>query len=408
MKGVLTVLVFLISNNLFAQTDNKIVIGNIDSIQSKILKEKRNIWIYVPKVKYDSAFLPQKFPVVYLLDAEQGDNFSSVVGMVQKLSERNDVNGNRVCPQMIVVGIPNTKRIRDLTPTKDSNNALLASSGGGEQFMSFMEKELTPYIDSTYPTLSYKMLIGHSFGGLTVINALINHTKLFNSYIAIDPSMGWDNQHFLKVGEQILSQNSFAGKTLYVGIANTMEKGMNVNDVVNDTTRATLHIRSILEMDKYIKNIKPKGFNYASKYYENDNHVSVPFITEYDGLCFIFKQFPIDLPFKEFNDSTVDVANRYALHFKKLSELFGYKVVLPENELNALAYRFLQMKQYKKAAGLLNLYIDSYPKSANGYDSYGDYYIAIGDKLKAIEFFKKALTIKEFTDTRKKLNKLLE
>ena len=82
--------------------------------------------------------------------------------------------------------------------------------------------------------------------------------------------------------------------------------------------------------------------------------------------------------------------------------------MLPENELNALAYRFLQMKQYKKAEGLLNLYIDSYPESANGYDSYGDYYIATGDKLKAIEFFKKALTIKEFTDTRKKLNKLLE
>jgi len=402
-KLSLIILLNFICIYTFAQAENKIEIGTIDSIQSKILNEKRKIWIYIPKGIDDSTFLPQRYPVVYLLDGNS--NFSSVVGMLQKLSG----GLNSVCPQMIVVGIPNTKRTRDLTPTKpvtDTSN----SSGGGELFISFIEKELMPYIDSVYPTQPYKMLIGHSFGGLTVMNALLNHTKLFNSYISIDPSMWWDKQNLLKASKKLFLQNSFVGKSLFVGIANTMETGINLNDIVNDTTSKTLHIRSILEMDKFIKTQNPQGLNYASKYYENDDHGSVQLITEYDALRFIFNRYSLRLSVsnKEYNDSTFDIADRIDFHFKQVSEFMGYKVMMPENLLNAEASRLFRLKQYIKTEGLLNLYIDSYPKSANGYDFYGDYYIAIGDKLKAIEYFKKALTIKESTETKKKLNKLLE
>lgn len=87
---------------------------------------------------------------------------------------------------MIVVGIPNTDRIRDLTPTHVNaalpytDSLMLKTTGGGERFVLFIEKELMPHIDSLYPAQPYKILTGHSFGGLTVINVAINHTKLFN------------------------------------------------------------------------------------------------------------------------------------------------------------------------------------------------------------------------------------
>jgi len=111
---------------------------------------------------------------------------------------------------------------------------------------------------------------------------------------------------------------------------------------------------------------------------------------------------------KEYNDSTFDMAGRIAFHFKKVSELMGYKVMLPENLLNAEAYRLLRLKQYKKAEGCFKLYIDNYPKSYNAYDSYGDFYVAIGDKAGAIAQFKKALSIRDYPAIRKKLSKLLE
>ncbi len=408
MKHLLPLLFLFALTSSFAQTpNNSIVIGKVDSIQSKILNEQRKIWVYVPNSgQVDSK---QRFPVLYLLDGDA--HFYSVVGMIQQLSQ---VNGNTICPEMIVVGIPNTDRTRDLTPTHvDADPPFMDStfsktSGGGEQFASFIEKELMPHIDSLYPTEPYKMLIGHSFGGLTAINIAVNHTKLFNSYICIDPSMWWDKMNFLKATKKTLAEKNFSGTTMYLGIANTMAENMDITKVQNDTSGDTRHIRSILDLDKYIKGLKQSGLRYESKYYSNDDHGSVPMIAEYDGLRFIFDKYRFKLSFKDFNDSTVDLANKYETHYQEVSKLFGYKVSPPENMINGLGYEFLQKKQYNKAGRFFKMNVDNYPKSYNVYDSYGDYFLAIGDKSKAVEYFKKALSLKENPESRKKLNKLLE
>ncbi len=406
-KTLLSILTALFSIGAFAQKDNKVTIGTIDSIHSKILNEQRKIWIYVPNSwQADSK---QRYPVLYLLDGDA--HFYSVVGMIQQLSQ---VNGNTVCPEMIVVGIPNTDRTRDLTPTHIAadppfmDSTFSKTSGGGEQFVSFIEKELMPHIDSLYPTEPYKMLIGHSFGGLTVINILLNHTKLFNSYICIDPSMWWDKMNFLNATKKSLLEKKFSGTTLYLGIANTMEESMKITKVQSDTSVKTRHIRSILDLDKHIKGQKQNGLKYGSKYYSNDDHGSVPMIAEYDGLRFIFDKYRFKLSFKDFTDSTIDLAKKFETHYQEVSKQFGYTVSPPENMLNSLGYEFLQQKQYAKAGKLFKMNVENYPNSFNVFDSYGDYFMAIGDKSKAIEYFKKALTLKDNPESRKKINELLE
>ena len=113
MKRILLFLALSILTALvFAQgkvEKESIVIGKIDSVQSNILGENRKIWVHVPDGAANSK---ERLPVVYVLDGD--GHFSSVVGMIQQLST---VNGNMMCPKMIVVGIPNTDRTRDLTPT---------------------------------------------------------------------------------------------------------------------------------------------------------------------------------------------------------------------------------------------------------------------------------------------------
>ena len=146
------------------------------------------------------------------------------------------------------------------------------STGGGENFVAFIEKELMPHIDSVYQTAPYKILIGHSFGGLTVMNVLTNHTKLFNAYIAIDPSMWYDRQRFLAATEKRLTEKNYNGTRLYVGIANTMPDGMTLEKMKKDTTSDTRHIRSIFDLDKFIKSHPENGLKYSSKYYSDDNH----------------------------------------------------------------------------------------------------------------------------------------
>lgn len=292
---ILSIFTIFYSIVALAQADNKITIGTIDSIQSEILNEQRKIWMYVPEGYKPGS--KQRYPVVYLLDGDS--HFYSVVGMIQQLSQ---VNGNTILPEMIVVGILNTDRTRDLTPTHiESDPPIMDSvssttSGGGEHFVSFLEKELMPHIDTAYPTQPYKMLIGHSFGGLTVINILANHTKLFNSYICIDPSMWWDKLNFLNSTKKILAGKSFSGITLYLGIANTMPDGMDIATVQKDTSDETKHIRAILDLDNTLKRKKQHGLHFESKFYANDDHGSTPLIAEYDGLRFIFDKYRSRIP----------------------------------------------------------------------------------------------------------------
>ena len=86
-----------------------------------------------------------------------------------------------------------------------------------------------PHIDSVYPTEPYKTLIGHSFGGLTVMNVLINHTKLFNAYVAIDPSMWYDKERFLETTKTKLAEKKYHGARLFIGIANTGGKNLSTD-----------------------------------------------------------------------------------------------------------------------------------------------------------------------------------
>ncbi len=379
-------------------SNNSIIIGTVDSIHSKILDEKRKIWIYVPN---RDPLVAEKFPVVYLLDGDA--HFSSVMGMIQQLSE---VNGNSICPNMIVVGITNTDRIRDLTPTHStmSDSAFVRTSGGGERFTDFIEKELIPHIDSLYPTAPYRMLIGHSLGGLIVINTLVHRPYLFNSYIAIDPSLWWDNHKLLNESAKVFHKQHFEGKTLFLAMAHTMPPNVDTVSVRKDTSLSSPldHVKSILKFSDILKTNSQNGLRWDWKYYKNDSHGSVPLIAEYDALHLIFDGFKLSLPPPDQPnlDSAVEV------HYKKISKMMGYMIHPPQMMINRFGYDFLQQKKFEKAFTFFKMNVDNYPESADVFDSMGDYYTAKDDKKKAIEYYKKALEIKYVPETKQKLDKL--
>ena len=168
----------------YAQTD-QVIIGTVDTIESTILNEQRRLLIHVPEGSDENVFTKKTYPVLYLLDG--GGHFNSTVGMLHQLSK---INGNTICPEMIVVGILNTNRTRDLTPYKTTPAEtpmlppqMAAQTGGGDNFMAFVEKELIPHIEAKYPTEPYKVFVGHSFGGLTVLNTFLKKPTLsFTNY----------------------------------------------------------------------------------------------------------------------------------------------------------------------------------------------------------------------------------
>ena len=395
-----------------AQQNNAVVIGNMDSIHSQILKEQRKFWVHLPPSARSGQQPKQKYPVVYLLDGDW--NFTGVVGMIDLLSS---VNGNSFFPEMIVVGILNTDRFRDLTPTHVTTGLWVDSatgkrSGGGDAFMAFIEKELMPHIDSQYPAGRYRMMIGHSLGGLMAINTAIHHRQLFNSYIAIDPSMWWDRQQLLHEADQALKTSSYTGTALFLGMAHTQVPGMDTTMLQGDTTEGTIHPRSILQLSRYISAGKQNGLEAEYRYYDEETHSSVPLIATYDALHFIFKDYQLIIKDNYFNDPAFPLASFLKNHYEKITSKYGItaedgSIMLPPEDLvNNQGYYMLSKKEYDKAEDLFRMNIKNYPAGFAAYSYLGDLYAAKGDKANAIASCKKSLSIKESADIRKKLEKL--
>ncbi|WP_428331168.1 alpha/beta hydrolase-fold protein [Mucilaginibacter sp.] len=411
MKPFLLILLLSIFSSVTAQDikNGQIISGHTDTVQSKILGEKRAVWIHLP----EGAGSPEnamRYPVVYLLDG--AEFFSPVTGMITYLSEKN---GNMICPDMIVVGITNTDRTRDLTPTygkldfTDKPTDDFKTSGGGEKFTAFIEKELIPHIDSIYPAAPFRMLVGHSFGGLTAVNILINHTNLFNAYTIIDPSMWWDGKKLLKQAQEVLKQKDFSGRSVFLGIANTMPDDMDTLHVRHDTSGVNNHIRSILKLKDVFQQNTANGLKWDYKYYKDDNHNSSPLIAEYDGFRFLFDYYklPNAIDAKLYDATAkIDVGAVLLAHYAAISKHMGYQVLPPQSILHDMGYNFMEINLPDRALAVFEMNIKYYPKSYLVYDSMGDYYDMKKDKEQAIMYYKKSIALKDNLETRNKLNKV--
>jgi tetratricopeptide (TPR) repeat protein len=195
------------------------------------------------------------------------------------------------------------------------------------------------------------------------------------------------------------------GKRLFIGIANTLPKGVELSQLKNDKSFETQHIRSIFKLDEFLK-ANTNGLINGSKYYENETHNTVPLISEYDGLRFIFDFYLLDATEKDFTDSTDSIASKLKTHYANVTEKMGYMNAAPEAFINYFAYEALSKQYFTKAKALFELNIEWYPESSNVYDSYADYYLAQKDTANAVTNYQKVLQIKDNTETRSKLNAL--
>ena len=126
-------------------------IGHKRSIESKVLGETRELWVHTPR-GYDKS--KRSYPVLYLLDGPH--HFTHTVGTSGFLAR------NGKMPEVIVVGIKNTERTRDMTPTKDASIKMpaMANAGGGDRFLAFLSDEVAPFLAKEYRTSGYRMLVG--------------------------------------------------------------------------------------------------------------------------------------------------------------------------------------------------------------------------------------------------------
>jgi len=163
-----------------------LVIGETFTVESKALGETRRINVYRPQPWGLDPKAP--LPVLYMPDGGIGEDFLHVAGLVQVLS------GNGSMRPFLLIGIENTERRRDMTgPSKDPQDQKIAPRiGGSAAYRAFLRDELMPQVRKRYPITDERALIGESLAGLFVVETLLQEPTLFNSYIALDPSLWWN------------------------------------------------------------------------------------------------------------------------------------------------------------------------------------------------------------------------
>ena len=256
----------LFSQNVSGQNSgNKtkpFVLGVIDEIQSVELSEKRILNIYLPDGYNKNDTI--KYPVVYLLDGSADEDFIHIVGLYQF----NTFPWIDRVPKSIIVGIATVDRRRDFTypTTIEKAKTKYPEAGKSARFISFLEKELQPFIGKNYRANSSKAIIGQSLGGLLATEILFTKPSLFNQYVIVSPSLWWDNGSLLNKPSEILLASLKQKIEVYIGVG---KEGL----VPGDNPRV-MEVDANLLAEK-IKSAKSKNVKIFFDYLPQEDHATI-------------------------------------------------------------------------------------------------------------------------------------
>lgn len=382
MKFKLLFALILLSFSGYSQKD--IVIGKTHTLYSEILDEDRILEIHLPE---DYEISDKTYPVYYLLDSYY--NFSHAVGTVEYLYL------NRLAPQMIIVGVRNTQRNRDLTPEYHGDSEFekqrLPKRGGADKFQAFFEEELIPYIKEKYRAAPYEVIAGHSLGGLFNTYTFFNKPDLFDAYLTTSPSLWYHNDLISKEFEEVFQDPSKLNVTFYMTLANE-NKGSMRGDVLKLSGKFNNYINEHDEADL--------RFKYEPMPEESHGSIGLP--STYFGLKFIFEptQYEIPRTIEEITgqggpQGAIDKAISY---FKKLSEKYGFTVT-NEWALIDLGYAYLGTEEFKEySIDAFKTNVAEHPDSYDAYSTLGMAYEELGEFEKAKLNYEKALELVKKTE----------
>ena len=190
-----------------------LVIGDTFTIESTVLGETRRINVYQPPGYAESP--AARVPVLYMPDGGMGEDFLHMAGLVQVGA------GNGTMRPFLLVGIENTQRRRDLTPPTESasDRKIAKVVGGAAAFRRFMREELMPLVQARYRTTGETAIVGESLAGLFVIDTLATEPDLFDTYIALDASLWWNDGKYLAGLPAALVGRSGKAKALWFASA---------------------------------------------------------------------------------------------------------------------------------------------------------------------------------------------
>lgn len=314
-----------------AKAAEPVSIGQFYPVHSEALHQDTSYRVYLP-TSYGWAS-NRRYPVLYLLDGE--NRFGHTATSVDTLAGAGDI------PEMIVVGIDSTQRTHDFTP---SNWEAIVGGGGADKFKRFVATELIPAVEKQFRSNGYRILSGHSLGGLFTLYCLSAEPALFQAYLAIAPTLEWDRN----LAQRLLQKTFESDRTI---------KAFAYIARADDSGRALADYEAVVST---FKSKAPPGLRWQAAAFADETHLSVPLLAQIDALRRLY------LGYRLHPDNYEKGLAFAEEHFARVSRLVGTPLPLSEDALSGIAEELLPSKP-QDALKLFQRNLDANPNSADAH-----------------------------------------
>jgi len=361
-KSILISAIFCFTQLCIAQADgDEISIGKYKIIESKILNESRTLLIHLPE-NYDKS--ENEYPVLYMLYGNHTTTyFAETVSILDTYGSSGDI------PPMILVGITNTDRYRDLIPLNRDG-----SKTGIDDFINFFKTELIPYIDNNYRTKNYRTLLGPQVGANFAMYSMFKDPSLFNAYVITNPYR-WDSGRdlLMKMAEDYFSKNESFHKFMFI----------------THGTNDAYEIRGNEYVDKFSKIVsknKLDGFRLELNYLPDNKDFLMPLGLR-KGIKSLFKNYVF--PEDQKVENLADIVNYY----NNLSKEFKFDIDVPSHVLVMQADKLSAQGKIDESVEILHYMIEKKAGHENAYWRLGNMYLEEGKLELAKEYIGKMLEL---------------
>jgi len=356
MKIINEIIITLIASIVFViptfcQDDgDPVSIGTYRKLHSKILNEDRLLLVNLPR-GYDETTI--SYPVLYILYGGQVEGYFAEAVHI-------------VC-RMIIVGVKNTDRYRDCLPINRNGEP-----GGAANFLQFFSQELIPFIDQSYRTKNFRILLGPQAGAAFSLYALTENPELFRVNIVTNPFwIGASREYMINKAKDFFNEEGFLNNFLFLT--------SNTNDDNDATIDYLQKFKTIVEQGK------KRNFTLVINQLEKRESgiISSPGLRKGLETYFAEYKFP--------NEIEIDGLKDLKAYYQNLSQKYGYEIDIPEFTLVRQGDRLDERGKVEEAKVVFEYIVEKYPHDLNSYARLADLHRRWGNYDLAIQYYEQLL-----------------
>lgn len=366
---------FIFNNSILAQEDgDPVSIGTYRKLHSQIFNEDRTLLINLPEGYNETT---NSYPVLYILYGGQVQGyFAEAVHIVDRLSQASKV------PDMIIVGIKNVDRYRDNLPI-DRNG----EPGGAEKFLKFFTKELIPFVDQSYRTKDFRLLLGPQAGATFSVYTLMEKPDLFRVNIITNPF--WNRsirEYMLTKADDFFNKEGLLKSFLFI-----------TNNTSNDNEATMEYLRKFTTV---VEKGKKRDFTLILNPLEKREVgiISSPGLKK--GLVTFFEKykFPDEIQIIGLED--------LKQYYHNLSQNYGYEIDIPQFTLIRQGDKLEERQKFEEAKIVYEYALMKYPHNVNSYARLAELHRRWGNYKRSINYYKQFLERRKEPFIERRLNSL--